>query len=541
MAYIENLPITLKNPDGEELNLFESGDEFSNFIHDEYENKIMQGQDAYYYYADQKGDNIFPSVYRYDKNIKRKFFDKEIADTDEQYKRRADRMYDVPEIKDDSGVEGFGRNFLNFFGFSSTTGSLHLGLLNNIVIYIRFADDDNTWLRNRGFYDIIWNADTSSVKDYFKKVSYNKIDVISHGYPISPDTQNISYQDIYPRNYFLPKSTSNPIGYESNERTQREHDLLRRAIEAVRHEISTDIILDSVGDGRVDAVSFIVKGNATGWGSILWGHRWALYSYNVTINGLRVWDYTFQPENQATTQILSHEMFHVFGAPDLYRYYNNTINPVGSWDLMHSGRGHMGAHMKHKYTNYKWIEDIPFITQSGRYRINPLTSPTNNAYRINSPNSTQEFFVVEYRKKVGTDEYESRIPATGLLVYRINSTINTGNRNGPPDEVYIYRPSGTLTNNGLINSANYSNLVGRTAITDTTTPRAFLMDNANGGLHITNIIDYGNYMEFDVFIEGSIPIEDKTVILGTNPEDIGSVEGGGVYPVGTEITIKAII
>ena len=539
MAYIRNLPITLKNPDGEELHLFESGDEFSNYIHDEYDNKIMQGADGYYYLAQQEGDNIFPSNIRYSKDIKEKIF--EVQETEEQYKRRAERMYGDPELKKDTGVEGFTKNFLHSIGFSPLSGSMHLGILNNIVIYIRFADDDNNWLQNRGFYNNRWNADSSSVKDYFRKVSYNKIDVISHGYPISPDNLNLSYQDIYPRSYFQPYSTSNPNGYTSAQRTEREHALLKRAIEAVRHEIPTDLVIDSTNNGRVDAVSFIVKGNATGWGSILWGHRWALYSYNVTINGKRVWDFTFQPENQATVQILAHEMFHVFGAPDLYRYSGSGIDPVGSWDLMNSGHGHMGAHMKHKYADAKWVENIPIITQSGRYRINPLTSPTNNVYRINSPNSTQEYFIVEFRKKIGTDEYEARIPNTGLLVYRINVNINDGNRNGPPDEVYIYRPNGTLTTNGLLNNANYTNKAGRTSITDTTIPKAFLMDNSNGGLHITNITEFDNYMEFDVFIEGTTPIEDKTVILGTNPIDIGSVEGGGTFSSGSWIRIKALI
>ena len=58
--------------------------------------------------------------------------------------------------------------------------------------------------------------------------------------------------------------------------------------------------------------------------------------------------------------------------------------------------------------------------------------------------------MVEYRKKTGT--FETNIPGSGLIVYRIDTREN-GNAEGPPDDVYVYRPGGTLTNNGTPNNA----------------------------------------------------------------------------------------
>ena len=550
MAYIENLPTTVTNPDGEVLEIFASGDEFFNYLHDEYGNKIMLGEDGYYRYAYQYKDEIFPGKIKVDKKkYKGKVHKKEIRESDAQYKRRADRMYEVPEIKE---VEEEKKNLeINNFGDSelfnsnsepeifNSSNSIHLGTLNNITIFIRFSDDNNTWNHNFSHYQGVLNGNRPSVRNYFDEVSYGKVDVVSHFYPTTTNNNIVSYQDIHPRNYYLPVSSTNPIGYASNERTSREHNLLRRAIESVRSQIPTSLEIDGDNDGRVDSVSFICKGNATGWGSILWGHRWSLFSLNVTINGKRVWDFTFQPENQATWNIISHEIFHVFGAPDLYRYTSGGITPVGSWDIMGSGRGHMGTHMKYKYTNQNWVENIPIITHSGKYTINPITSPTNNVYRINSPNSL-EYFLVEYRQRLGTT-YDNTIPGTGLLVYRIRSGINTGNRNGPPDEVYIYRPNGTLTVTGNITQAHYNNNVNRTQINNTTNPSGFLTNNANGDLNIFNIREVNNTMEFEVYIEGTAPVEEKTVTLSTNPIDIGSVEGEGKYQVGTTITIRAHI
>jgi len=114
-----------------------------------------------------------------------------------------------------------------------------------------------------------------------------------------------------------------------------------------------------------------------------------------------------------------------------------------------------------------------------------------------SPNSTTEYFVVEYRKKEGT--FENILPGEGLLVYRIN-TSKTGNAFGPPDEVYIYRPDGTLSEDGFRRLANFSADVGRTAINDITNPSSFLSDGGPGGLVISNIGAIGSTINFFVHV-----------------------------------------
>lgn len=544
MAYIENLPITLKNPNGEELNLFQSGDEFSNYIHDEYDNKIMQGNDGYYYYAYQYEEEIFPSKIRVDKKkYKKKVWKKKIADTDEQYRRRVDRMTIPEEYLDaDTKKKSNDINFApdNTLNNSPENNSIHLGTLNNIVIFIKFADDDD-WVRTFSYYDTLFNFELgNTVRNYFREVSYDKVDVVSHLFPRPNGNVILSYTDENPRNYYLPYSSTNTIGYASSERTQREHDLLTRAINAVKHEIPEDLIIDGNNDGRVDSVSFICRGNASGWGSILWGHRWALYSNTVTINNKRVWDFTFQPENQATYTILSHELFHVFGAPDLYRYYDRTINPVGSWDLMGSGNGHMGVYMKWKYSKQNWISDIPTITQPGRYTINSINGEQNNAYRINSSGSTNEYFIVEFRNKT-LSSFDRSVPQTGLIVYRINNQRN-GNANGPPDEVYVYRNNGTPTVNGLIYSSAYGQDLNKTEISNTTNPAIHFGDGSIcDDVKITNIhIDLeNNTASFDYNYDSNIVTDEYLVTLSSNPPDIGTLTGGGVYPKGTLININA--
>ncbi len=119
-------------------------------------------------------------------------------------------------------------------------------------------------------------------------------------------------------------------------------------------------------------------------------------------------------------------------------------------------------------------------------------------YKIASPKGGREWFLVEFRKKTGL--YESSLPGSGLLVYRINEKV-PGNAYGPPDEEYVYRPGGTVTDNGDYYSAFYSSEAKRTAISDVTNPSSFRTDGTAGGLSISNIGSAaGDSIKFDVTI-----------------------------------------
>jgi len=151
----------------------------------------------------------------------------------------------------------------------------------------------------------------------------------------------------------------------------------------------------------------------------------------------------------------------------------------------------MSAYMKYKYG--KWIPSIPALTSEGTYTLRPLTSSTNNVYRIPSPHSSTQYFVVEYRKKRST--FENSVPGEGLVVYRINSSYS-GNASGPPDEVYAYRPDGTLSTNGSVSRAAFSQNSGRMSLSDSTNPSSFLASGEPGGLHITNVGMMGDTIAF---------------------------------------------
>jgi hypothetical protein len=232
-------------------------------------------------------------------------------------------------------------------------------------------------------------------------------------------------------------------------------------------------------------------------------------------------------------------MFHTLGAPDLYHYVDNGIAPVDDWGLMENDRNppeHMGAYMKHRYGT--WISALPLITNAGRYTLMPLTSSTDNAKRFNSPQSSNEYYVIEYRRQAGT--FENSVPGFGLLIYRINTARDgQGNANGPPDEVYIYRPGGTTTTNGNPRQAHFSADVGRTCINDSTNPSGFLSDGSAGGLFIADISPADDSISFYI----GVPTELNGSVYDTHGGPLSSSNnpywavGNITTPSGNTLTI----
>ena len=495
-AYLRDIPVTKTQPDGSVIHCFASGDEFFNYLHDANGYTIIQHpQTGYYVYAEKQDGKLVATNYvvgKYDPSSKG-LVPYVLISPEEWMARR--KAWEVP---DEHRAQR-----------SSTPNH---GTLNNIVIFIRFADDDdftNTFSSIDNMFNKMTGSYGTSMRSYFQAASYGALDIPTHFFPGHNGEIIISYKDNQPKSYYQPfNETTNPDGYDENdddERRVREFDLLERAINYVNanYPVPTDLNIDYDDDGYVDNVCFIVRGNVGAWSSLLWPHMWSLWEKNAYINGKRVWTFNFQladATNYFNTSTMCHEMNHSLGAPDLYHYYNGTnISPVGKWDLMENNTTppqHMGAYMKMEYGH--WIDEIPEITRAGTYTLNPLSSPTaeNVAYKIATEDPNQ-FYVVEYRDK----STETALPGSGLLVYRIDTRFN-GNQNYNPangiyDEVYIFRPNGTVSSGGSINSAHFSSGVNRTEFSSSTSPYPFLSDGTlDNNMMIYDITTAGNTISF---------------------------------------------
>jgi hypothetical protein len=263
-AYFEYLPYTITQPDGKSINCFVSGDEFFNWIHDKEGYTIIQAPDGYFYYAVQDGDLIRPSGYLANTiNPASAGLNKWVKISKKEYQRRVDLMFSYRKS-----------------GKNVPENAPQSGIINNLVVYIRFSDDSE-YTTTRQVFDDKFNPETGvSLKSYYNEVSYNNLTISSTHYPDCALTTNLSYQDTHPRNYFKPyNATTNPTGYNNDsEKASREHTLLASAINWINSysPVSSSLNLDGDNDNNVDNVCFIVKGSNGGWNELLWAHRWSL-------------------------------------------------------------------------------------------------------------------------------------------------------------------------------------------------------------------------------------------------------------------------
>ena len=505
-APLKNIPVQLKQPNGQIVNCFASGDEFYNYLHDENGFTIVQGEGGYYVYATNDAEGkVVPTTYI-------------VGETDpseaglqpyikiskqEYYTRRHEREQHIQRPQHRNSKE------------------LNHGLYNNLVVFIRFAGDT---YHNTPFSTVetMFNADNfeaNSLHNYYHHTSYNQLDLRSHFAP-QPDGETIlSYEDIHPKAYYQPYDpVTNPIGYHDGETADREFSLLERAIAYVEDMVPDTIDFDYNDDGKVDNVVFVVKGETGAWASLLWPHRWCIYDRYVPLHDLQVYDFNLQLEQGGYFNVstLCHEMFHSLGAPDLYHYDDNIgLNPIGSWDLMCSNSEppqQTNVYMKYKYGN--WVDYIPMIDPeaTGTYELESVAweGGRRNGYMI-SIGDPDQFFFVEYRNK--SNVFDKMVPGSGMLIYLIDTRFD-GNAswNGYDylDEVYVFRPGGDENNVGEINQAHFNKESGRTAFNVSTDPHPFKHNQPffDWQKQITNISQTGDRMSFDYMPyggEGSAP------------------------------------
>ncbi|EJO5346928.1 M6 family metalloprotease domain-containing protein [Clostridium botulinum] len=495
-APINDAEVKLTQPNGQVIQCYASGDEFYNYLHDSDGRAIVKDEKTgYYVYGKYVKNKVQPSRERVTKttikNLKQ-------LDSDSRV-----NMKDVKAPKDEIQKQ---RKLLN--ADNPVQRTKNIGQLNNIVIFIKFSDQDEIKTNLSKYNNQFNSKNQASVNNYFKEISYNKLDINTSFYPKPNGDTILSYTDSHPRSYY----TNVP----QNERAKKEQTLLKNAVESIKNQIPSNLNVDSDNDGKVDNVCFIIKGATTEWSSLLWPHKWNMFYQDVRINGKRIDTYNFQLEDFINTQgvgVLSHEMFHTLGAPDLYHYNYDGKVAVGPWDVMDKTAPipqSTGAYMKMYYG--KWVDGIKEINKPGKYSINKIGTEANNSYIIKSPNSNKEYFVVEYRKKEG--QYESNLPGEGLLVYRINTTYaGRGNASGD-DEVYVYRPNGSLNTVGDLTRAALG--YNKASINS---KELFLSDGKDSGISLRNISTSGNTANFDVVINGKTGDEKLPLKYNVNFDD----------------------
>ena len=194
-----------------------------------------------------------------------------------------------------------------------------------------------------------------------------------------------------------------------------------------------------------------------------------------------------------------------------------------------TGNNHTAAIFKNKILH---VSDDPIeITESGDYTLLSVgSSPSRNCYYIKSHIDPTQWYVLEYRSR--NDLFDESIPGSGLIVARWNDTVPLNYEglytNGFFDfynrahQYWIFRPgSSSDIENGLIDRAHFSQLVGRTSFGPTTDPHPYLTDGTpETCFKITGIYDHGDSLTFHIhFFDAGIEDNQlaESIIVYPNP------------------------
>ena len=412
------------------------------------------------------------------------------------------------------------------------------GEKSNIVCFVRFADEDaDIFDKPLSNYQTLFGGEKetdNSVYNYFYNASYKQLKWKSLFLPAT-ETELKSYRTSYERAYYQKYDASiRPTGYKDDVAGEARMQALVREIAGFLSKDMADkgASIDTDGDGFVDNLCIIFSGNSelSAKRGILWPQRKdlalpeekAIYiagkklaSYIMVFDGANGFNSQFDGIT-LNTGVLCHEMSHSLGTYDLY-HVSGALNPVGVWDLMSDNQitpQGMTAYTKMRYC--KWIDQIPEIKEAGTYTLNPLSGTTTDkiAYKI-KPIGSDEYFVVEYRKKEGCD---ANLPASGLIIYRICPQYTGGNvnYNGTTrlDEQYIFRPGGTVTADGDISKAAFSIDNGRPSFGGDADIRPFYSDGKEAPFAITDISSCGETISFTLQpITVSLKVDNNNVAM----------------------------
>ena len=368
----------------------------------------------------------------------------------------------------------------------------------------------------------------TSVKNYLENISYNNF----HLYNLFPQINDSTF---IPIELSITEDDANNSNYDSIIIS----DVLKKY-----PNVSGTIDYDN--DGIVDNLTIILRNKAdnAGSNSSLVSHKSDYPGGNdITLSNKSLGTYnmlnTYSIRNTKSSVII-HEFMHSLGYPDLYN--SNNDYPVFTWDIMGnviSPPPYSLAYLRSYFTNWLSIDEI---TKSGTITLNTQDNKDGNqAYIIKSPLNDYEFFVVEYRKKPTLfDKIDRSISNSGVIVYKINTTITGLSNKFGSYGVYVYRDNSFALNStpsSAVYNTVFSKELGRTTVGNSdlnSKDKALLYsDGTNSGIVLSEI---GSSSSNSITLNVSIPNKgDLDVWNELKYDDINKNSG---YKVQTSIEMN---
>lgn len=318
----------------------------------------------------------------------------------------------------------------------------------NLVVFVKFPEDDGTDIADNSQKIIMTYNDTtdiyvgSDIDFSFKKY----ISAISRG--------KLNVNNMFPQ---LEGDTIVPLTLSASHDNSDDSTVIQEVIAAFNSgKISLpNDKLDNRYSQSIDNTTIIIQGRSSSGSDFLWPHKsvsavTTMIKNKYYIGNYNVIDsYSLTGAVSACQGVISHEFLHSVGLPDLYRVNGASGAPVGVWDIMASDSFFQQYPLSYQRYKMGWVP-MKQISESGTYTLDPVSSDSDTIlYEIKTPMSGSESFILEYRKKV-TDNFsnlgfETKIPSSGLLIYRVNRSVpNLTNAQGQ-DYLYVFRPGETDT------------------------------------------------------------------------------------------------
>lgn len=317
----------------------------------------------------------------------------------------------------------------------------------NLIVFVKFPEDTTTEISDNAQKIMMYYNDTSkmyvgssidfSFKKYISEISRGKLNV----------------NNIFPQ---LDGDTITPFTLSASHDNSNDNSIIQEIIVAFNSgkiKMPSDR-LDNKYSGVIDNLTVIIQGRCPSGSDFMWPHKSVTDVSTKINNKYQFGNYNFIDSYSVTGTVaacqgvITHEFLHSVGLPDLYRRSGTDGTPVGVWDIMASNSFFMQYPLSYQRYKLGWIP-MQQITQSGTYTLDPVSDPDSDTilYEIKTPMSASESFMLEYRKKITTNfsnlGFETKIPSSGLLIYRVNkSVVNQTNAWGE-DYLYVYRPGET--------------------------------------------------------------------------------------------------
>lgn len=351
-----------------------------------------------------------------------------------------------------------------------------------------------------------------SFKSFLKSSSFGKLDY-EFVYVKRTNSDTIPYYyDTMPQGYYAAFSSSNPNGFTTDtEKNERVWKLTERYIKFLNDNLSADVKLDGDGDGKVDIISYIAPTLSSPFEIESYSGNWAggiphNNRSSLRIKGLGIDKFSVTIadawKNVQANGIFKHEVGHNLKTWDVYdnnnnseqrfRYRNLFGDPVNAWNMMTGASNTYGAYIIWSRLGFLSNDDVKVLHKNGTYRLNSLFSstPENVAFRINSPNSATEYFMLEYRSRHKTFEWWHN--DEGLVVSLVNSCVRgnaRGNNNPRPFELFYLRDS---ENNVLFKNIS---------LNQQSNPKLALSDGIKAGFSLNNIRIENGQLVFDLVFD----------------------------------------